>query len=282
MPPSRMGSEPGVPVGPSLRPTGQTSALPRMPAWLVELMRPDRSASKVKAKGAQESGREVDRRGDHHRRPAGLHHGQGGRGDAAAGGRAWTKSWPLWSSVNERCDPPLPDAQVEKIAGSIARYPPNPDRVKNLDRRPGGVPSQRRHGKSPGRAEVRDYYFSGAAELVHVRPPWTPTPRRTNADPPAARVGRRPSDGPAPCSGTESPRSTKYTRPLRRGARARRAGGRARRAHREAALAAHVGPSETSPLVDGGRVYVGDWSGNVYALSAKPGSSSGTTRPAAR
>ena len=32
-----------------------------------------------------------------------------------------------------------------------------------------------------------------------------------------------------------------------------------------------IGPSETSPLVDGGRVYVGDWTGNVYALDAKTG-----------
>jgi outer membrane protein assembly factor BamB len=32
-----------------------------------------------------------------------------------------------------------------------------------------------------------------------------------------------------------------------------------------------IGPSETSPLVDGGRVYVGDWTGNVYALDARTG-----------
>jgi outer membrane protein assembly factor BamB len=32
-----------------------------------------------------------------------------------------------------------------------------------------------------------------------------------------------------------------------------------------------IGPSETSPLVDGNRVYVGDWDGNVYALSARSG-----------
>jgi outer membrane protein assembly factor BamB len=32
-----------------------------------------------------------------------------------------------------------------------------------------------------------------------------------------------------------------------------------------------IGPSETSPLVDGRRVYVGDWTGAVYALDAKTG-----------
>jgi outer membrane protein assembly factor BamB len=32
-----------------------------------------------------------------------------------------------------------------------------------------------------------------------------------------------------------------------------------------------IGPSETSPLVDDGRVYVGDWNGWVYALDAKSG-----------
>jgi outer membrane protein assembly factor BamB len=32
-----------------------------------------------------------------------------------------------------------------------------------------------------------------------------------------------------------------------------------------------IGPSETSPLVDGGRVYVGDWTGTVYALDTKTG-----------
>src|SRR5207247_2583133 len=32
-----------------------------------------------------------------------------------------------------------------------------------------------------------------------------------------------------------------------------------------------IGPSETSPLVAGGLVYVGDWNGDVYALSAKTG-----------
>jgi outer membrane protein assembly factor BamB len=32
-----------------------------------------------------------------------------------------------------------------------------------------------------------------------------------------------------------------------------------------------IGPSETSPLVNHGRVYVGDWNGNVYALNANTG-----------
>ena len=32
-----------------------------------------------------------------------------------------------------------------------------------------------------------------------------------------------------------------------------------------------IGPSETSPLVNRGRVYVGDWNGNVYALNANTG-----------
>ena len=33
-----------------------------------------------------------------------------------------------------------------------------------------------------------------------------------------------------------------------------------------------LGPSETSPLVAGGLVYVGDWRGNVYAFNARTGS----------
>ena len=50
----------------------------------------------------------------------------------------------------------------------------------------------------------------------------------------------------------------------------RRRGGRARRAQREAVLWRHrIGPSETSPLVADGRVYVGDWNGWVYALDAE-------------
>jgi outer membrane protein assembly factor BamB len=32
-----------------------------------------------------------------------------------------------------------------------------------------------------------------------------------------------------------------------------------------------IGPSESSPLVAGGRVYVGDWNGKVYALDARSG-----------
>jgi outer membrane protein assembly factor BamB len=32
-----------------------------------------------------------------------------------------------------------------------------------------------------------------------------------------------------------------------------------------------IGPSESSPLVVGGRLYVGDWLGNVYALNARTG-----------
>jgi outer membrane protein assembly factor BamB len=32
-----------------------------------------------------------------------------------------------------------------------------------------------------------------------------------------------------------------------------------------------IGPSESSPLVAGGRVYVGDWNGRVYALGARSG-----------
>jgi outer membrane protein assembly factor BamB len=32
-----------------------------------------------------------------------------------------------------------------------------------------------------------------------------------------------------------------------------------------------IGPSETSPLVVGGRLYVGDWNGDVYALNANTG-----------
>ena len=31
-----------------------------------------------------------------------------------------------------------------------------------------------------------------------------------------------------------------------------------------------IGPSETSPLVANGRVYVGDWSGWVYASTRRP------------
>ena len=32
-----------------------------------------------------------------------------------------------------------------------------------------------------------------------------------------------------------------------------------------------IGPSESSPLVQGGLVYVGDWRGDVYALGARSG-----------
>ena len=32
-----------------------------------------------------------------------------------------------------------------------------------------------------------------------------------------------------------------------------------------------IGPSETSPLVDGGHVYVGDWNGNVWAFNGNTG-----------
>jgi outer membrane protein assembly factor BamB len=32
-----------------------------------------------------------------------------------------------------------------------------------------------------------------------------------------------------------------------------------------------IGPSETSPLTVGGRLYVGDWNGNIYALNANTG-----------
>jgi outer membrane protein assembly factor BamB len=37
-----------------------------------------------------------------------------------------------------------------------------------------------------------------------------------------------------------------------------------------------IGPSESSPLVVGSRVYVGDWRGNVYALDARSGSTAWT------
>ena len=43
-----------------------------------------------------------------------------------------------------------------------------------------------------------------------------------------------------------------------------------------------IGPSETSPLVADGRVYVGDWTGRVYALRRRRAARSGTTRPADR
>jgi outer membrane protein assembly factor BamB len=33
----------------------------------------------------------------------------------------------------------------------------------------------------------------------------------------------------------------------------------------------HIGPSETSPLIADGRVYVGDWNGNVWAFDEKSG-----------
>src|SRR6185312_3228466 len=38
-----------------------------------------------------------------------------------------------------------------------------------------------------------------------------------------------------------------------------------------------IGPSESSPLVDGGRVYLGDWSGKVYAFAEHTGKPLWTT-----
>jgi putative DNA primase/helicase len=125
---------------------------PVAPAWVVELMRADRANGKGRGPRAALGDGEKIPESQRNSTLASLAGSMRRRGMGYESIRA-----ALMAENDERCEPPLAEAEVEKIATSIASYPPGTDgtaRRFNRDRtqasEPESEPAPGGHGDQPG------------------------------------------------------------------------------------------------------------------------------------